>query len=31
MYGLIFVNVAFEMTEIFKMASDHHLEIRFCE
>ena len=30
MYGLIFVNVAFEMTEIFKMASDHHLGLLFC-
>ena len=26
----IFVNVAFEMTELFKMASDNHLLLLFC-
>ena len=30
MLDYIFVNIAFEMTEIFKMASDHHLVLLFC-
>ena len=28
--GYIFVNIAFELTEIFKMAYDHHLGLLFC-
>ena len=30
MLGYIFGNLAFEITEIFKMASDHNLVLLFC-